>query len=127
MITVRGFFGSASVPCRRIQDWAVHAQVGIPGLYAITLVPAGLCLPQLWASFDDHRKAIAAARAIARMRNDWHRIEQADLTPALGARLKAICARYGAVQGPNAFTAEIDRDKYGAPLEGRLNGYVGAF
>lgn len=108
----------------RLGDWAAHASAGMPGRFSLTLLPLGLCLPTDWATFEREGDAILAMRAIVRMRNDWHRIVQADLTLALKSRLQAICRHSGALAvAPVGFAQVADQDFLGNASD-RLNGYV---
>lgn len=107
----------------RSRDWLAHPHVDVPGLWGLTLLPLGLRLPPDWASFSSAGNAVAAMREIELMRNDWHRIGQADLTKALKARLMMICSRHGAVPAPVSTVAKADHDVTGMPMQARPNGY----
>lgn len=108
----------------RLGDWAAHEAAGMPGRFCLTLLPLGLCLPTDWATFEREGDAILAMRAIVRMRNDWHRIEQVDLTLVLKSRLQAICRHSNALRvAPVGFSQVADRDFLGNKTD-RLNGYV---
>lgn len=125
-IELRGAWAAPVLPMMgwRMGDWAVHEAAGMPGRWCLTLLPLGLCLPTDWATFERALRAIRAMRAIVLMRNDWHRIEQADLTLALKARLQDICRHYGALaQAPVGFSQVADQDFFGIGAA-RLNGYV---
>lgn len=126
-IELRGTFISADVfPVTgwRLGDWATHEAPGMPGRFCLTLLPLGLCLPTDWATFEREGDAILAMRAIVRMRNDWSRIEQADLTLTMKARLQDICRHCRALaRAPVGFAREADRDYLDLPAD-RLNGYV---
>ena len=84
----------------RLGDWAAHRQIDTPHLFGLSLMPIGLSLPFVWASFRSLGNAVGAMREIGRSRNDWHRVTQADFNRALEARLRAICAHHHAVEGP---------------------------
>lgn len=109
------------------QDFAVHRCVDLPGVWQITMLPLGMCLAIDWCGFDRFEDAVAAMRDIAALRNDWHVIQQADLTKALEARLKAIAAKHHAPErwevGVCGF---VDRDRTGRVVKQRPNGYGAA-
>lgn len=126
-IEVLGFNGAPrgvlSAPAWGHQDFAVHQHVNRPDLWVITIKPLGLCLPTTWCSFNRLRDAALAMIEIAALRNDWHIITQADLTPALGEKIKAIASRHHPDQsGFRSLTHEAGKSLTGRPL--RLNGYV---
>lgn len=108
----------------RLGDWAVHEAAGMPGRFTITLLPLGMCLPTDWATFERSGDALRAMIVIVRLRNDWHRIEQADLTVVLKARLQDICSRHRAMaRAPVGFAQVADHDFFGLAAD-RLNGYA---
>lgn len=108
-----------------IGAWAVHRQIDRSDLWCITYVPMGLCLPLPWASFERESDAIAAAREIHAMRNDWHSITQDTLSsPPTGQRLRDICAAHNAAEGPYGGAVPLDRNLYGRETSGRLNGFL---
>jgi hypothetical protein len=106
------------------KDWAAHQQVRGPlGRFNLTLLPIGLCLPVCWATFPNRRAALLAMVDVADLRNGWHRTTQADLTPELELRLKAIAARHGAVPGaPPGLATEVGVNLLGVRV-GAFNGY----
>lgn len=108
----------------RLGAWAAHDAPGLAGRWALSLLPLGTCLPTDWALFARLADALGALRAVACMRNDWHRVTQADFDARLKARLMDICRRHRAVpRGPVGFCAPADTDFYGRRA-GRLNGYA---
>jgi hypothetical protein len=123
-ITIRGLAGDRQIAALRLGDWAVHRNVDKPEHYLLTLLPLGLCLPPNWCSFARLEDAARAAAAIARMRNSWAQIVQADLTLELAAKLREIAVACGAVRGPTALTIEADHSPLGLPLTVRPNGYA---
>lgn len=123
VIKVEGLAGLADVKAWRHGDWAVHRQIAEPMLWCITFVPLGRTLPLVWASFDGCGRAVGAMVEIARLRNDWSRVTQADLTPVLGARLQEVCRRHGAVEGPVQVALDADVGLAGR-AQPRLNGYA---
>lgn len=123
-VTVRGILGEHQVEAWRLGDWAAHGQIDTPGLYGLTLLPLGMSLPFCWASFTKLHHAIAAMREIARLKNSWSIVTQADFTFALRDRLTAICAHHGAIEGPTQMQWPADRDLLGLPLRDRANGYA---
>lgn len=122
-VTVRGLLGDNQVDAWRLGDWAAHRQIDTPDLYGLTLLPIGLSLPFCWASFTMLHHAVGAMREIARMKNSWSVVTQADFTFALRDRLMAICAHHGAVEGLAQLQWPADRGLLGRPI-GRLNGYA---
>lgn len=123
-IEIRGLCGTRQVPVALVRgDWAVHENIDVPGLYVLTLLPLGFCLPPYWASFPSALKATRAMNAIVRLRNDWHRITQADLTVALKAKIQKIVKRCGAIEGPHAIAQAADTSALGKPMQQRPNGY----
>lgn len=78
--------------------WAVHAQFAQPDLYCITHSMLGLTLPLEWASFLSEGQAMEAAMDVQRVRDDWLRITQRDLSPDLAERLHDICQRHGGLR-----------------------------
>lgn len=107
-------------------DFAVHQHIDVPGLYVITLLPLGLNLPPDWCSFRSEEPAVAAMIDMARLRNDWSVITQADLTLALKAKLQAIAAKHGAIEGPIGIAVKADHNRLGRKVETRPNGYGAA-
>lgn len=122
-ITVRGMFSDSVVDAWCLGDWAAHWQIDEPDRWCLTLMPIGMSLPFVWASFPTFRRAVKAMRDIARMRNDWHLVRQADLTKELGDRLKAICLRHGAEHGAVQAQWPADRTLLGHP-QPPINGYT---
>lgn len=108
-ITLHGAFKTRRVFAWQFGEWAVHRQGEGRTLYAISLIRTGLSLPFVWASFTSSRKAMAAASEIARLRNDWHLVDQTSFTKELEAQLRAICRRHGAVEGPIQIKGDVDR------------------
>lgn len=106
------------------KDWAAHQQVRGPlGRFNLTLLPIGLCLPVCWATFPNRQSALLAMVDIADLRNAWHLTTQADLTPDLERRLRAIAARRGALPGaPPGLATEVGINLLGARV-GAYNGY----
>lgn len=123
-VQIKGLYGTTCVTADVVGDWACHENVDAPGQWVITLLPLGLNLGPRWATFLSRDRAIRAAQAIARMRNDWARITQADLTPELKTRIKRVVTRYGAVRGPNSIAQLADRNVFGAVVTRRLNNYA---
>lgn len=122
--TTVGRYGLREIPAMRLGDWAAHRSVDMPGQYVITLLPLGLVLPPDFATFLSIEAACRATASIARLRNDWHQIVQADLTPALRDRIKAICARCGAIDdAPVGIQAHADKSLFGRTMSARPNGY----
>lgn len=120
-----GEHGARRLEALRLGDWAVHRSIDCGDHFVITLLPLGLCLPPDFASFRTERAACAAVVEIVRIRNDWHRIEQADLTIALRDQITAICARHGALMdGPVGVQGHADRTLMGRSKSSRLNGYA---
>jgi hypothetical protein len=122
-IEIMGLLGPRHVPALVRGDWAAHENVDVPGLYVLTILPLGFCLPPFWASFPTALKAVRAMKQIALLRNDWHRITQADLTLQLKAQIQSITARCGAIRGPHAIAQIADRSPLGLPMTSRPNGY----
>jgi hypothetical protein len=114
------------VEAKCVGDWAVHPHLDVPGLYVITLLPLGLSLPPDWCSFEIEDHAVQAMLAIARLRNSWSVVTQADLTPDLRDHLKAITARHGAVEGPLGVAVRADHNRFGRKVGTRPNGYGAA-
>jgi hypothetical protein len=123
-ITVRGMLATSSVRAWRLGDWAAHQQISNPELYALTLLPIGLSLPFVWASFASLGAAVGAMRDIARLRNSWGVVTQADFTRSLRDQLMEICQRHGAIEGPIQMVADCDRGSLGVLPGARLNGYA---
>jgi hypothetical protein len=119
-IAVRGLTGMTDVYAWRLGDWAAHRQLDTPQLFGLTLLPIGLSLPFCWASFRTLVAAAAAMREVARLRNSWSIVTQADFTAALRAQLETICRRHGAIEGPIQMQWPADTPLYGGA---RLNGY----
>lgn len=123
-ITVRGLRGDSVVEAWCLGDWAAHRQIDEPDHWCLTLLPIGLSLPFVWASFPTLGRAVRAMRDIVRVRNDWHRVGQPDLTADLGGQIKAICARHGAVHGAVQAKWPADVNLLGLQSAQRLNGYT---
>ncbi len=105
-------------------DWAAHAFVDDRSRFTITIVPLGLSLPPDWCLFDTLEQACAATEEIARLRNSWSQITQADFTIALRDQLQEIVKRHGArSDGPVGIAALADRTVLGRKVTQRLNGY----
>lgn len=96
--------------------WAAHRQLADPDRWCLTLAHLGLSLPLVWASFTSAAEAVTAMRRIVTLRNDWHRVRQADLTKELAGRLKVICAEAGAVRGPIQLVQHADRSFLGVDI-----------
>lgn len=127
-IDIRPFLSrSAQVQAWCHQDFAVHRCIDIPALWQITLLPLGMCLAIDWCAFDRFEDAADAAREMAAQRNDWHVIEQADLTKPLEAQLRAIARRHHAPDRWEVGAAGFaDRDRSGRVVAQRPNGYGAA-
>lgn len=123
IVELRGLFGIVKVEALVHGAFAAHRQIGLEHLWCVTLLPLGLSLPPVWASFETEAAAARAMRLIAGMRNDWHRVAQADLTKQLAARLKEICAACGARRGPITITQSADEGPLGTKCAARLNGH----
>lgn len=107
-------------------EWAVHQHVDAPHLFVITLLPLGLNLPPDWCSFPSEQQAVAAMIDIARLRNSWAVVTQADFTAELKQQLLEIAKRHGAIEGPLGIAAKADHNRLGQRLSVRPNGYGAA-
>lgn len=127
-ITIAQGFGHGvtHVEAKCFGDWATHEHLDVPGLWVLTLLPLGMNLPPDWCSFPSEGHAIAAMTDVARLRNSWAVVTQADFTPELGKRLKEIAAKHGAVEGPLGIAVEADRNRLGRKIDVRPNGYGAA-
>ena len=63
---------------------------------------------------------------IARLRNSWAVVTQADFTRELKEQLMAIAASHGAVSGPLGIAVQADHNRMGQRLQTRPNGYGAA-
>lgn len=105
-------------------DWAAHRFLDDRSRFTITILPLGLSLPPDWCLFDTLEQASAAAEEIARLRNSWSVVTQADFTIALRDQLQEIVKRHGArSDGPVGIAALADRTVLGRKVSQRLNGY----
>lgn len=123
VINIRGLLRDSAVEAMCYNGWAVHRQMNNPELFCITLVHTGLSLPFVWASFTHPASAIEAMKVIARMRNSWAETTQDDLKKELEDQLRAICLRFGAIEGPVQIQQDCDKNIFGLPLKERVNGY----
>jgi hypothetical protein len=107
-------------------EWATHRHVDDPSLWVITLLPLGLNLPPDWCSFPSEQHAAGAMVDIARLRNSWGLVTQADFTLALKQQLMAIAQKHGAVEGPVGIAVKADHNRQGRRIDSRPNGYGAA-
>jgi hypothetical protein len=104
-------------------DWAAHQHLDVPDLWVLTLLPLGLNLPPDWCSFPSEAQAVDAMIEIARLRNSWSVVVQADFTRELKVQLMAIAEKHGAVEGPLGAAAQADTNRLGMKQRARPNGY----
>lgn len=120
---VRGYGGHTEVDGWRLGDWAAHQQLADPSQWCITHLPTGLSLPLIWASFKTRGAAIGAMQEIVTLKNSWAFITQKEMTRELGEKLRAICLRYGAQEGPVQIKRDLEESDVGLPSVKRYNGY----
>lgn len=119
----RGLGTKSHVEALCFGDWAAHRHLDVPSLYVLTLLPLGTNMPPDWCSFPTEQQAVDAMIEIARLKNSWAVVTQADMTKALEADLKRIAAKHGAVEGPLGIAVKADRCMFGKALDRRPNGY----
>jgi hypothetical protein len=107
-------------------DWAVHRHIDDPALWVITLLPLGMNLPPDWCSFLSEEQAVGAMVDIARLKNSWAVVTQADLSLAMKAQMQEIAAKHGAAEGPLGMAAKADHNRFGRRIDVRPNGYGAA-
>lgn len=122
-LTLRGLFANSEVAGWRLGDWAAHRQLAHPDLWCLTHMPTALSLPLVWASFERLPDAVAAMRTIARLKNSWARVTQADFTIELGARIRDICERHHAIAGPLQWAQDANKSVLGLNSTRRWNDY----
>jgi hypothetical protein len=109
--------GPRRMPVHRYQEFAVHRWdvTDMFDRWRVTHLPSGHMVSRNFPNID---QAAEAAVAIARLRNDWAVIQEADLTPELRDKVREITARFGGeIVEHERPSIRSERNGYGAAAE----------